>query len=205
MPPDRPDRPRSERPVGRSTYYCRIVNGTQGSDSVTAVLGEPPEPPTPRRKLRRDRLRVLLVVLVGMAALAVLGGAGVFLVVYDEATKIDRTAPDAAVDNYLRAAFVDRDAAQVALFACKDHTNSAQIAALQNELADRERESGNKVAVTWGALSVQEVPGGHRSVGVDLTIASTLNGQPRARRVEAWSFDVADQDGWRVCGATKVS
>ena len=201
MPPDRPDRPRSERPGGRSTYYCRIVNGTQGSDSVTAVLGEPPEPPAPRRRLRRDRLRVLLVVLVGMAALAVLGGAGVFLVVYDEATKIDRTTPDGAVDNYLRAYLVERSDQQAALFACDHKPSTPGLAALRSDVEAREKEHSMSVNFSWSKLDV-------RQSGSRATVTTTVNraiSDGSEKIGEPWSFDVADQDGWRVCGATKVS
>ena len=39
---------------------------------------------------------------------------------YDKATAPDRSAPDVAVDNYLRAALFERDAVVAYLFVCRE-------------------------------------------------------------------------------------
>jgi hypothetical protein len=146
----------------------------------------------------------VLVLVAGIVGLLCLGGAGVVFVLYEQQTRVDRGSPDAAVDNYLRAALVQRDDAQAALYTC-DHPSLGAVRALRDEIVRREADFGVKVAVTWGALAVKGEASAQRTVDVDLTIAGIADGQTRSRRTESWSFEVVDQGGWRVCGAARVS
>jgi hypothetical protein len=147
----------------------------------------------------------LLTLTAGLVALLCLGGVGAFVTLYDDATKIDRSAPDVAVDNYLRAYLVNRDDTQAALFSCQSKEGLSPMSELREELVRRERDFDVKVNVTWSSLTVTEVGAARREVNTGLTIAGSANGQPRSRRTEGWAFDVVDEGGWRVCGATKVS
>jgi hypothetical protein len=154
---------------------------------------------------RNRRLRLVLAVLGGVLALLCLGGVGVTFVLYDDATKIDRGAPDTAVDNYLIAYLVKRDDVQAQLFICKSAPDLAAIARLRDELVRREREFDVQVGVSWGVLTRTPVRTGEEAVRTELTISGSANGQARSRRNEEWEFRAVDDDGWRVCGATKVS
>ena len=154
---------------------------------------------------RNRRLRLVLAMVGGIVALLCLGGVGVFVAVYDNATKIDRTAPDAAVDSFLRAYLVDRDDTQAALFRCKAPTGLDSMSSLRNELTQREREFDVRVSVTWSSLTTLGGEAGRRQVNAGLVIAGSVEGRTRSRRTEQWTFEVVDEDGWRVCGATKVS
>jgi len=141
----------------------------------------------------------------GILALLCLGGVGVVVSLYDSATQIKRSAPDAVVDNFLRSYLVDRDDKQVALYACKSGADLTAIAALRTELVNRETEFDVKVNVSWGSLTVTGTEKDRRSVATDLIIAGTKNGETLSRRTESWSFGVVDQDGWRVCSTAKTS
>jgi hypothetical protein len=154
---------------------------------------------------RNRRLRLVLAVVGGVLALLCLGGIGVTFVLYDDATKIDRGAPDTAVDNYLIAYLVKRDDAQAQLFICKRSPDLTAIARLRDEIVRREGEFDVQVGVSWGVLTRTPVGAGEESVRTELTISGAANGQPRSRRNEEWEFRAVDEDGWRVCGATKLS
>lgn len=154
---------------------------------------------------RGRRLRLVLAMGFGIVSLLCLGGVGIFVAVYDNATKIERSAPDAVVDSFLRAYLVDRDDTQAALYRCESPTNLSGMTRLRGELAQRERDFNVRVTVTWSSLAVMGVGADQRQVKAGLVIAGSAVGQTRSRRTEEWTFDVVEEDGWRVCGATKVS
>jgi hypothetical protein len=142
---------------------------------------------------------------LGLMALLCLGGVGVFVSLYDGATQIKRSAPDAVVDNFLRSYLVNRDDKEVALYACKSGADFSQLASLRNELVGREKNFTVKVTVTWGSLTVTGSGNEQRSVATDLIIAGTSEGETQSRHTESWTFGVVDQNGWRVCSATKIA
>jgi hypothetical protein len=134
----------------------------------------------------------------GILALLCLGGVGVFISLYDEATEIKRSAPDAVVDSYLRAYLVNRDEAETALYICEGGDFS-QIEVFRAEVVSLEREHSTSIQFSWEGLRVA-TSGSEGSVEVDLTRFISDNEQ----LTEVWRFAIVDQDGWRVCGATKV-
>nr|BFE67311.1 hypothetical protein GCM10020092_006120 [Actinoplanes digitatis] len=77
----------------------------------------------------------------GILALLCLGGVGVFISFYDEATKIERSKPDAVADQFLRAYLVNRDDKEVSLFTCKAQPRTVGAERLQ----DGHREPGGSV------------------------------------------------------------
>jgi hypothetical protein len=162
-------------------------------------------PPVAGPKGHDRRLRLWLAMGLGIVALLCLGGVGVAVSLYDGATQIKRSAPDAVVDSFLRAYLVDRDDKVVALYTCKSGPDLTAIAALRSELTNRENQFGVKVAVTWSSLTVAGTGDSRRSVATELTIAGTKNGDALSRRVEPWQFGVINEDGWRVCSADKVA
>jgi hypothetical protein len=141
----------------------------------------------------------------GVAALLCLGGVGVAVLVYDKETKIDRAAPDAVADNFLRSFLVDRDDNEASLYTCQSGADLAAISALRAEALNREKEFGVRVVISWSTLTVTDVDATRKSVEADLTIAGTSNGNALSRRKESWSLGVVDHDGWRVCSASKGS
>ncbi|GAB3796614.1 hypothetical protein [Micromonospora zhanjiangensis] len=150
---------------------------------------------------RRNRRRIVLAVLGGLLALAVMG-AGTLFYLYDRATAPDRSAPDVTVDNYLRAYLVDRNDALADQFVCEGSTDLAALRALRAEAERREAQFNVSVRVSWGPLQRSKTATGE-TVRVTLTIRSFADGQDRAGRREDWAFDLAEDDGWRVCSARK--
>ena len=160
--------------------------------------------PRAGEKRPNRRVRFWLAMGLGIAALLCLGGVGVAISLYDGATEIKRTAPDAVVDSFLRAYLVNRDDKEVALYTCKSGPDLVAISNLRNELVEREKSFNVKVTVTWSSLAIAESGEAQRSVTTDLIIAGTSNGETQSRHTESWAFSLVEQNGWRVCGANEV-
>ncbi|WP_433827588.1 hypothetical protein ACQP2E_37010 [Actinoplanes sp. CA-015351] len=154
-------------------------------------------------RLRSRRARLLLALTAGVLGLLCLGGAGIFFVLYDDATEIDRTAPDTVTDSFLLAFLVNRDDQQVRLYTC-DNPDLASITRLRDEMIQREQKFGVTVSASWGALVRTSIGAGQEDVGTQLTISSASGGKLNSSRSEEWIFRATETNGaWRVCGATK--
>ncbi len=147
--------------------------------------------------MRWRRVAVIAGIVIGIGAA---GAATSGLFIYNEATKIDRTEPQVVTDEYLRAALVRKDFVGADLYACKNQERLAPIKTLRAELDQREKEFDITVLVSWGAF---------RQEGKTLTTELTISGRKgitvTSKRSETWRFTMADEDGWRVCGAEKIA
>ena len=161
----------------------------------------PPAAVPPGRKPRARRARLILAIVGGTMALLCLGGVGIFIAVYDKATEIKRTAPDAVVDNFLGAYLVNRDDNAAALYECKSGGNFAEIESFRSDIVGREKTYSVGITVSWGSLVVA-LNGNGGTVTTDLTKATSTGSESITK---TWRFDVIDQDGWRVCGATQIA
>ena len=157
-----------------------------------------PAPPGGRKPPNR-RLRLWLAMGAGILALLCLGGAGVFISLYDEATEIKRTAPDAVADSFLRAYLVNRDEKQTTLYTCASGAELTQLETYRTDILEREKKYSLSIQVTWEGLQVSTA-GDRGTVDVDLTRSITDSEQ----KTDRWRLAVVDDDGWRVCGASKV-
>jgi hypothetical protein len=136
----------------------------------------------------------------GILTLLCLGGVGVVISLYDGATEIKRTAPDAVVDNFLGAYLVSRDDKDADLYVCESGADLTALRQYRDEIASVEKEKSVGIRVSWSSLAVST--GGDRTtVTTDLTRTATDG----ARLKDTWSFLVVDDDGWRVCGASRVA
>lgn len=150
---------------------------------------------------KRHRARLWVALLGGILALLCLGGAGVVALLYNNATKIERSAPDAVVDNFLRAYLVNRDDERAALYECKAGGDFAAISAYRNDIESREKRFSVGIRVTWSTFRVSTSgSGGNVTTDLIKTVADQSG-----RQSNSWSFKVVDQDGWRVCGASALS
>ena len=138
---------------------------------------------------------------LGIAALLCLGGVGVFVSLYDSATEIKRSAPDAVVDGFLRAYLVGRDDNEASLYRCTDGGEFAQLEAYRADITTRERRFSIGITVSWTSLTVS-TDGERGTVTTNLTKGTADGSESIA---EPWQFAVVDQDGWRVCGARRLS
>ncbi|MET8147420.1 hypothetical protein ACIBSW_06050 [Actinoplanes sp. NPDC049668] len=162
----------------------------------------PPQPGAarPQGESRNRRLRLFLAMGAGILALLCLGGVGVFISSYDEATKIERSKPDAVVDQFLRAYLVNRDDKEAELFTCDNGLDLTRIEAFRTDLQSRESRFSIKIQVVWEGLTVS-TSGSRGTVDVDLTRTIADDSE---QVTKPWQFSVVDEGGWRVCGATEV-
>jgi hypothetical protein len=174
------------------------ADGETVSKPVSRPLGSLPGARRGRFQSRRARLALALT--GGLLALLCVGGVGAFYVLYDEATEIKRTEPDAVVDSYLAATLVSRNDQEATLYQCKSGGDFEQLVQFRDDTAKREKDFSVGISITWSSLEV-DVAGTSGTVSADLT--RTISGQT-GRDSSSWRFAVVDEDGWRVCGATKV-
>jgi hypothetical protein len=139
--------------------------------------------------------------LAGVVALLCMGGVGVVVSLYDEATEIKRTAPDAVVDNFLRAYLVNRDDETASLYQCESGGDFTKIADYRSDIVSREKQFSVGILVTWSTFTVS-INGSRGTVTTDL-IKTTADRSGRLSN--SWSFTVVDQSGWRVCGANPLT
>jgi hypothetical protein len=163
---------------------------------------EVPAPP-PSGAPRRSRARLWVALLGGIVVLLCLGGAGIVALLYNNATKIDRAAPDQVTSSFLRAYLVDRDDKEASLYTCKQ-PQLGVLASLRNDMVNREKNFGTSVSVSWESLKVTDAAEKTKSAAVDLAISGSKNGQQVSSHTESWTFGLVDESGWRVCSATKV-
>lgn len=141
------------------------------------------------------------MVIAGVLTLLCLGGVGVGINLYDEATAIDRENPDVAVSNYLRAYLVDRDDEKTELFTCAADQGLEPMRAFRQDIEMRERSFDITIAVVWGPMAITEL-GADREVTTEIT--RSIAGAERS--VQTWRFNLVDESGgWRVCGAQRDS
>jgi len=139
--------------------------------------------------------------MAGTLALLCLGGVGVVVSLYDGATEIKRTSPDAVVDNFLGAYLVDRNDKEASLYECKQGGDFAAIEAYRADMLTREKDFSVGIRVSWSSLTVS-TQGDSGTVGTNLVKTAT---DQSGRVSNTWEFRVVDQDGWRVCGAIQTS
>ncbi|MFC6562842.1 hypothetical protein [Actinoplanes utahensis] len=158
-------------------------------------------PGSRRRRFQSRRARLVLALTGGILTMLCLGGVGAFTLLYDEATAIQRTAPDAVVNEFLGAYLRNEDDASASLYQCGSGGDFTQIAAFRNDTRDRETRFSTGISVAWSIVGM-EVSGttGHIDVNVNRTLSSGVG-----RDGSKWRIAVVDQDGWRVCGAMRTA
>ena len=148
-------------------------------------------------------LTLLGAIALGLAELiGLLGNAGGRPHAGTSTAPADTRAPDEIVDAYLRERLVDRDAVAAAGLQCKSPSLSALDAEV-GEMVSRESAFAVRITTTWGDLVVHNGP--PPSVDLDLTVTAAAAGSAAAseRHSESWTFRLAAENGWKVCGATK--
>jgi hypothetical protein len=146
-------------------------------------------------------LKLWLAVGAGILALLCLGGVGVVVSLYDSATAIKRSEPDAVADSFLRAYLVNRDNMEAALYMCKSGGDFSQIDAFRTDILSREQRYSIGIRVSWTSLNLS-TEGGKTTVSTDI-IRTISDGSEKT--FDRWQLAMVDQDGWRVCGAISVT
>ena len=134
-----------------------------------------------------------------MIALLCMGGVGIGVTLYDEATTLQHDDPEIVVSNYLRAVF-DGDDVNAQSLECDDASGLEPLRAFRADVLEREQRFGVDIDVIWGPLTV--IPeGDQRIVSTEIT-RFIINAESS---VQPWSFTVVDQGGWKVCVAQRTS
>jgi hypothetical protein len=147
---------------------------------------------------------VVLAVFGGVLALLCVGAVGLGLVLYREETRPDRSSPSLAADSYLRALLVERDDARADVFSCRDQRQLADITSFANDIEARERELGASIAVNLEDTQLVESREGSATVSIAIRRTAALDGT-RQSLVDRWRLLLVRDDGWRVCGAERLS
>jgi hypothetical protein len=169
-----------------------------GAVSKPAPLGS--RPGVRRGRLQSRRARLALALTSGFLALLCLGGVGAFFVLYDEATEIKRSNPDAVVNDFLGAYMRDRDNKAAELYQCASG-DFEKLAAYRADTERREKDFSTSISISWSIVAMN-VTGTNGTVSADVT--RTIAGRA-GRDGSSWQLTVVDQDGWRVCGATQTA
>ncbi|WP_431905369.1 hypothetical protein [Micromonospora carbonacea] len=166
-------------------------------------LVPPSGTPTPAR--RPGRVRTIITVVAGVLGLLLVGGGITAFVLYDRATRPDRSAPDVVVDNYLRAFLVDRNDIKADQFTCSARPPELEeLRRLRDDLIVREDRFSTTISVSWGRLDLLK-QGEKTTIQVDLIISAYVDGVSQSDR-QPWQFEVRETgDEWRVCGGTAAA
>jgi hypothetical protein len=143
--------------------------------------------------------RVVATVAAGVLVLLCLGGVGVGVTLYDNATAIDRGQPDEAVNNFLKSYLVEHNDVRANSLECAQDSGLQPIRAFRKDVEDREKAFGVPILVSWGPLQV--APTGNQRV-VSTELIRRIQGAERS--TQRWKFTVVDENGWRVCSAVRV-
>jgi hypothetical protein len=167
--------------------YARAVTSDEQAAPVTPA-------PASAEPTRSHRVRNLVLILV--AFVLVLGGlaAGTAFYFYDKATAIDRSTPQISTDQFLNATLIQKDPNRVNLFICKGWSPAAALAATAPPTTAQ-------VSVNWGAFKTT-INGTSAVVVLDMQFAASSGGTYH-RQSETWTLNLAQEDGWRVCGLSR--
>ena len=158
----------------------------------------PPFPPRAARARSAPSAAVVTVVFAVLLMLCLAGGTVSFLVVQSLEPRGTST-PEAALEGFLQAVFVDRDADRAADFVCADTRDDKQLARLVFEV--RAFSSQNESASTrWSYPGVERT--GRREASADVTLSlSTSDEQVTEKKVRLL---LVDDRGWWVCEAKET-
>ena len=150
-----------------------------------------------RRGRRRRWLLGLGVIALVMTVVAGIAG----YILYDRATRTDRSTPVAVVYQYVRAVFTDRDLDRAAQFECDGASPSDPLVEQLRQVEERERKF-NVIFIIEATNFETEELGASARVRTDIEFVAPTNGNLSQLR-QPWLFELKDEDGWRVCRASK--
>jgi hypothetical protein len=196
----------SDEPRRPEPSHQRERDAGEGSDA------SPVEPPEAQQQAARPgsspgrRRRIVtgvLAAILGAAAVLCVGGLGVGYFLYRQVSEPDRSTPTVAVDQYLNATFVARDASKARSFTCADPQSISEGQNLLRDVQEKEGRFGVHIAVSWESLKASTEANSGTVDGV-VRLNTTIGGNPQ-EEIQNWRFSVSRQAGWRVCDARRIS
>jgi hypothetical protein len=145
----------------------------------------------------------LLAVVAAAAIVLCGGGVTAGLILYDRATRPDRSTPSVVVRQYINTYLDDRDDAKAEQFACSGFVGTGELAALRTDMQARESKFGVHISVAPGVIAEESRSSTQAAVSAEIVFTTTTAGQPQ-RSVERWEFQTVKRSGWRVCDAHQL-
>jgi hypothetical protein len=183
------ERAPSHRAGATDAPFGDVPLAAQTPDAAPGPASTPASPPASRGKRR-----VLRALAYALASVVMVGGiAGI--VVYDQATKIDRGTPAASARQFLRAALTDRDVTKVGLFVCSSWPADQ---AMSEVLAGMDLSA----VISWSVGTVQQTD--DRSAAMVVRVLTTIGSEAVvAEAVDQWVLEAVNENGWRICGVRR--
>jgi hypothetical protein len=158
------------------------------------VSGPPPFPPPPKRR------RGLVLASVVLVLLVVVGG-GAAAVAYTVTRNQDGTgqpSPQAAVEGFLRAVYLDQDPTKAAALVCKAARDPKKIAAKIDEIKQQDQQYDSP-KYSWGTPETVRSSGDRAVLSTTVTLA-TANVQQSRQKL---TFTLVRSTGWFVCDVNR--
>lgn len=150
---------------------------------------------------RSRRRRSLAWFGVALLVLCVVGSVGGYIW-YDRATRVDRGTPVVVVFQYVDTIFTSRDIHRAESFECDGVNPSEPLLEVLRQVEDRERQFNIVFIVKVTEYKTEELGKTAKVEAMINFIAPVENGGNSQLR-QPWLFELEDDDGWRVCRATK--
>jgi hypothetical protein len=147
-----------------------------------------PTPPAKRRVLLIASIVVVLLVVVGGAV-----AAGGYLLTRDR-DGVGQPSPQAAVESFLRAVYLDQNPAKVATLVCQAARDPKKIAAKIAEVKQQDQQYDSP-KYSWGAPTTEH-SGSARAVLSTTVTLTTANVQQASQKL---TFTLIRSTGWFVC------
>jgi hypothetical protein len=138
---------------------------------------------------------VILAVVVVLGG----GGAGAAYFLTRDQDGVGQATPQAAVEDFLQAIYVDQNATKAAALTCHDARDSKKIEAKLDEIYQQNKQYDTP-RYTWGTPSTDE-SGQDRAVLSTTVTLSTANVQQATQKLK---FIVIHRNGWFVCDVQKT-
>ncbi|HEY2949384.1 MAG TPA: hypothetical protein VGJ53_13485 [Micromonosporaceae bacterium] len=149
----------------------------------------PPHPPRKRRGL------LIASIVLGLAVLLCGGGGlGAWLYLNNVERGRGATAPEEAVDDFLKAVYTDRDADKATKLVCRDARDNAEITKKVDEVKAYAAKYSN-VQFDWDEPKVDDRNAKRATVSVKITATTGDEREAEQRLV----FTVIRDSGWWVC------
>ncbi|WP_375735059.1 hypothetical protein [Polymorphospora lycopeni] len=183
--PGYPGQPVSGQPYGNPGEY--------GQPGYPPAPGQPGYPPQQPPKKRRGLL-IASIVLVFVLLLCGGGGLGAFFLLRNAEGSDGAAEPVAAVDNFLKAVYTDRDADRAAALVCSEARDEAAISKKVEEISNYSTTYANP-RFDWEPPKVDDQNEERAIVSVKLTM---LTDDEKSADQEL-RFTVVQKTGWWVC------
>jgi flagellar basal body-associated protein FliL len=156
----------------------------------------PPYYPTPPKS--RRGLTVILIVLV---LFVLLGGGGATLAYFltRDTGGVGQTTPQAAVEDFLHAVYIDQDPTKAAAVVCQPARDPKKITAKIDEVKQQSRQYDSP-QYSWATPDTEQ-SGKDRAVLSTTVKLNTANLQQASQKLR---FTVIHRNGWFVCDVERT-